>query len=122
MSFAELVDAVQKLSRKEKLELIEAIAQMLQQADAIAEAAPVYQLESEQTKQEAPQPEELFPKPQPALTEVIRELMSRPDPEPEQMLRPGLLKGLVFDEEDFRAAEWHPSDEELENAGLSVHR
>jgi hypothetical protein len=29
---------------------------------------------------------------------------------------------LKLDEEDFKAAEWHPSDEELDNAGLSVRR
>ncbi len=52
----------------------------------------------------------------------IEELLARPNPTPDQMMTYGLFEGrLDLDEEDFKAAEWNPSDEELENAGLSVH-
>jgi len=33
--------------------------------------------------------------------------------EPSQMLKPGILAGIIFDEQDFRLAEWHPTEEQL---------
>ena len=56
------------------------------------------------------------------LRAEIEELFAQPNPTTDQMMTYGLFKGrLNLDEEDFKAAEWNPSDEELENAGLSVH-
>lgn len=53
----------------------------------------------------------------------IEELFARPNPTPDQMMTYGLFKGqLDLDEEDFKIAEWNPTDEELENAGLSSYR
>lgn len=47
------------------------------------------------------------------MAALAAELSARPDPPPEKMLRRGLFQGLVIDEEDFKAAEWHPTDKEL---------
>ncbi|MCL4834225.1 MAG: hypothetical protein KJZ86_17410 [Caldilineaceae bacterium] len=44
---------------------------------------------------------------------LAAELSARPDPPPEKMLPRGLFQGLIIDEEDFKAAEWHPTDKEL---------
>lgn len=131
MTLDTLLQQISQLSDDDKLAVIEATARMLRQtahdssqSDAIAEVASLYRVDEEDEEQRAEpsQQESPFPKPHPKLAEVIRELMSRPDPEPEQMLKRGLFEGLIFNEEDFKAAEYRPSDEELDNAGLSVHR
>lgn len=131
MSVEQVIKAIEQLTDSEKLTVIQATIGMLQrsetgspQIDTVAEVALLYRMDGDATKaEEGSASRKGSPvSSHPTLSEVIQELMSRPDPEPEQMLRPGLLKGIVFDEEDFRAAEWHPSEEELENGGLSLHR
>jgi len=48
------------------------------------------------------------------LRSQIEELMARPDPAPDQMMKHGMFKGrLDLDEEFFKLAEWHPTEEEL---------
>jgi len=32
---------------------------------------------------------------------------------PDLVLKRGILKGMVFNDEDFRLAEWHPTEEQL---------
>ncbi|RLT35912.1 MAG: hypothetical protein DWI57_15365 [Chloroflexi bacterium] len=131
MTIEQVIESVKQLSDGEKLAVIEATARMLRQAandssgaDAVAEAVLLYGVEEEveTAKKESAQWVGPISDSRPTLAAIIEELMSRPDPTPEQMLKRGLLKGVVYNEEDFRAAEWHPSDEELENAGLSVGR
>ncbi|MGB5050747.1 MAG: hypothetical protein WBO46_17520 [Caldilineaceae bacterium] len=47
------------------------------------------------------------------MAALAAELSARPNPPPEKMLPRGLFQGLIVDEEDFKAAEWHPTDKEL---------
>ncbi|MBX3050496.1 MAG: hypothetical protein KF753_03410 [Caldilineaceae bacterium] len=131
MSVEQVIKTIEQLTDSEKLTVIRATAGMLQrsatdlpQIDTVAETAPLYRVDEDAAKAERGSASQKGSpvSSHPTLSEVIQELMSRPDPEPEQMLKPGLLKGIVFDEEDFRAAEWHPSEEELENGGLSLCR
>lgn len=107
-----LLQSIEELAIGDKLALIEAITQMLQnELQSEGQSRPYTNGAS---KQSAP-----IAKPATVKTgnqdmqALIAELLSRPDPTPEQMLPRGLLKGMIFDEEDFRAAEWHPSEKEL---------
>lgn len=109
-----LLASIQDLSVADKLALITAISQMLQNElqsqSTINGHAKVEQPESKDSVQLSSGELQTSNQDMKAL---IAELLSRPDPTPEQMLPRGLLKGMHFDEEDFRAAEWHPSEKEL---------
>ena len=108
-----LLESVRTLSVPDKLALIEAISQMLQ--DELRSRAHINGRakahQSEKNLPEQPQPDAWQGNQD--IKAMIAELLSRPDPTPEQMLPYGIWEGVQFDEEDFRAAEWHPSDKEL---------
>ena len=104
---ATLLQSIDELSVNDKLSLIEAITQMLQHDLAVNGIA---------TPQNGATGEKLatMPTGQQDMKALIAELFSRPNPPPEKMLPYGLFKGaLALDEEDFRIAEWHPSDKDF---------
>jgi hypothetical protein len=108
-----LLESVRTLSVTDKLALIEAISQMLQnelqsppQRTGHAKVEPLPKPDSTSL------PAHLRTGKQ-DIKALIAELLSRPDPTPDKMLRRGIWKGVQFDKEDFRAAEWHPSEKEL---------
>lgn len=48
----------------------------------------------------------------------MRNFLTMPNPEPEQMIQSGMFKGRIpVDDEYFKMAEWHPSEEELAGDG-----
>ncbi|MEZ4731256.1 MAG: hypothetical protein R3E79_29405 [Caldilineaceae bacterium] len=103
-----LLESIQVLSVPDKLALIEAISQMLQNelhnrtyANGIVKPPVLSPEPSIETKGQG-------------IQLLIREALSRPKPKPNQMLRCGMFQGRIPTDEDlFKAAEWHPSDEEL---------
>lgn len=104
-----LLETVRALSIPDKLALIETISQMLQdelrnktQANGIA-------------KQTAPTSEPSLVKSKTQdLHVLIQEALLRPIPNPDKMLRLGMFQGRIPTDEDlFKAAEWHPTDEEI---------
>lgn len=105
-----LLKSVRTLSVSDKLLLMQTVAYMLRQ-----ELAAYEQSTSEQ--QNGAKPHRLAQIMLDAQTDaslIVAELLSRPSPTPEQMLPRGLFKGqLQLDDEDFRMAEWRPSEEEL---------
>src|SRR5437588_5856604 len=103
---ATLLQSVDELSVNDKLSLIEAITHMLQHDLAVnGSAQPQNGATSEKLA--------VRPTGQQDMKALIAELFSRPNP-PEKMLPYGLFKGaLALDEEDFRMAEWHPSDKDF---------
>lgn len=112
MTLHDILQQITRLSDGEKLAVIEATARMLRQSvnhssqtDAIAEVVSPYRVDDVK--------EFYLVQGRQKMAALAAELSSRPNPPPEEMLPRGILKGLVFDEEDFRAAEWHPTDEEL---------
>lgn len=110
MTLENLLQHVRRLSDSEKLALIQSTAHMLQQShftddSLIGEDSSVVNL-TEQSHH---------------MVEIIEKLMSRPDPVPGQMMKRGIFKGVTIDESDFKAAEWHPHDDELDNGGTSLH-
>jgi|LakMenE01Jun11ns_1017448.scaffolds.fasta_scaffold9648954_1 hypothetical protein len=108
-----LLESVRTLSIPDKVALIEAVSQMLQRELQNPPRVNGHaKVESLPAREPAPLPAHLHVGNQ-DMKALIAELLSRPDPTPEQMLPRGLLQGLQFDEEDFRAAEWHPSEKEL---------
>lgn len=108
-----VLDTVRTLSVTDKLALIEAVSQMLQNELQSPPHLNGHAKGEESVKSVAiPLPAHLATGNQ-DMKAMIAELLSRPDPTPEQMLPRGLLQGLQFDEEDFRSAEWHPSEKEL---------
>lgn len=121
MTFASIVNEVQTLSRDEKLELVETLVQLLRQeltadsAHSVSEiAAPYIADELVNTSLTA---EIDFDKASDSnLDALLYGHLNSPDPEPHQMLPYGLFKGMNFTEEDFRAAEWHPSTEDVASA------
>jgi hypothetical protein len=118
MTLDNVLQQVRKLSDNEKLALIESTVHMLQESQSATSASgePVVP-DLTDTK------DQLIEQGQRKMAVIVHELLSRPNPTPEQMLTYGLFKGrLKLDEEDFKAAEWRPSQEELDNAGLSVRR
>ncbi len=137
MTLESMIPQIRQLSNREKLALIEVTAQMLQKEQTTQETAmlPARDRAAEPSATQSVDEdnaadlsfeewkERQFEQGRHKMAALIAELLSRPDPPREKMLTYGLFKGrLNFDEEDFKAAEWNPSDEELENAGLSVHR
>lgn len=105
-----LLKSVRTLSISDKLLLIQTLAYMLRQELADNE-------QSANEHQNGAKPDRLAQIMQNAQNDaslIVTELLSRPNPTPEQMLPRGLFKGqLQLDDEDFRMAEWHPSEEEL---------
>jgi hypothetical protein len=121
MTLTDILHSVRQLSENDKLALIEATAQMLQQAlgersdesvAAVAEVAAPYQIEKVAVSNSTFEIDfdELSDT---DLESVLRAHLYSPNPEPQQMLQRGLLRGMNFDEDDFRAAEWHPSQEDM---------
>jgi hypothetical protein len=118
MTLENVLQQVRTLSDKEKLALIESTAQMLQESRS-AESSAGRSVATDSTAIK----EDLFKQGRYNMAAIIEELMNRPNPTPEQMLTYGLFgRRLKLNKEDFKAAEWHPSDEELDNAGLSLRR
>jgi hypothetical protein len=105
-----LLQSIRNLSVPDKLLLMQTIADMLRK-----ELATYEQSASEQQNGvESDRLAQIIQDAQHDMSVTIAELLSRPKPTPEQMLPRGLFKGqLSLDDEDFRMAEWHPSEEEL---------
>ncbi len=104
---ATLLQSIDELSVNDKLSLIEAITQMLQHE--LAPNGSTQPQNGATSKKLA-----IVPPAQQDMKALIAELFSRPNPPPEKMLPYGLFKGaLALDEEDFRMAEWHPSDKDF---------
>ena len=102
-----LSQSVDELSVNDTLAIIEAITQMLQHELTVngstqpQNGATDEKLAAMSTGQQS-------------MKALIAELFSGPTPPPEKMLRRGMFKGRVpVDEELFKLAEWHPTDEEL---------
>lgn len=121
MTLSDILDSVRQLSQNDKLALIEATARMLRQAfgadeevfvETVAEVAEQYQVEKIAVSNSTFEIDfdELSDT---DLEIVLRTHLYSPNPEPQQMLPRGLLRGMNFNEDDFRAAEWHPSSEDL---------
>lgn len=108
MTLHDVLQQVTKLSNADKLALIEATAQMLREAsdvngdesvEAVAEVVAPYRVSEGVDK----------------MRELLIELGNRPNPTPDKMITYGLFKGqLNVTDDDLRAAEWHPTDEELD--------
>ena len=113
-----MLESATILSDEEKFELVEELLQMLRAS-----------FQSPQEDQEKESAQDVMPTSPRAsalhskeyylaqsrrkMAVLAAELSSRPNPKPDQMLPYGLFKGMHFTEEDFRAAEWHPTDAEL---------
>lgn len=104
MTLENLLQQVRRLSDSEKLALIESTVHMLQKKTFADDNSVVNLTEQRQR-----------------MADIVGKLFSRPDPIPGQMMSRGIFKGVTIDESDFKAAEWHPSDDELDNAGSSLH-
>jgi hypothetical protein len=109
MTLENVLQQVRQLSDSEKLALIESTANMLQKSRSADNVVDENNLAGYLTQQRH------------KLVEIINELMDRPDPIPAQMMRRGIFKDAIVNEPDFKAAEWHPSDDELDNAAPSIH-
>jgi hypothetical protein len=126
MTWQEIAQAASKLSDSDKLKVIEAIVHTFPGGDAAKEVPATYEVAAHPVEEDENVREERLDKwiEQRTQTQdiaaLIQELLSRPNPTPDQMLPRGILRGINFTDEDFKAAEWHPTDEELENAGLSL--
>lgn len=105
-----LLKSVRTLSVPDKLLLMQTVAYMLRQ-----ELAAYNQSANEQRNgAKSDRLAQIMQNAQTDASLMIAELLSRPQPTPEQMLPRGLAKGqLKLDDEDFRMAEWHPSEEDL---------
>jgi hypothetical protein len=109
MISVDLLCTVRQLSVKDKLLLIQFVSSLL------SEDLPTKQDNSERQNGSSAQNHwQTLDDVDDNMALVIAKLLSRPNPTPEQMLPRGLFKGqLNLSEEDFRIAEWHPSDKEL---------
>lgn len=104
-----LLEAVRTLSITDKLALIASISQMLQdelqnktRVNGTAQKAAIAS-ESSSVKTNSQ-----------GIQALVTESLSRPKPVPDKMLRLGMFQGRIPTDEDlFKAAEWHPTDEEL---------
>lgn len=102
-----LLQSIDELSINDKLSLIEAITQMLQHQ--LGANGATKQQNGVTTEKLAP-----IPTAKQDMQAIVAELLSRPSPPREKMLRRGMFQGRVpVDEELFKLAEWHPTDEEL---------
>lgn len=128
MTVDKVIESVEQLSDSEKLIVIEAIArmvrksiatsQMLQQAvsengvRSVAEVAAPYMADRlVMTESDTDLNFDLVS--DKGLDALLHAHLNSPDPEPNQMLPRGLFTSMNFTEEDFKAAEWHPSAEDL---------
>jgi hypothetical protein len=108
MISATLLESIQSLTIDEKLSLIETIARVLRKELARNGSGKTQRDDS------TTEPSLLDDSQQDAHA-IIAELLSRPAPPREKMLRQGMFKGRVpVDEEIFRLAEWHPIEEDVE--------
>ena len=111
MTLDEIIQSVRELPVHEKLALIEATTHM------VREAVVEYNVDQhEQTEQTLDQRIKKLTT-ESDLKAIVADLLSRPNPPPEKMLRFGMLADQIpdLDLEDFKIAEWHPTDEELED-------
>jgi hypothetical protein len=107
-----LLESVRTLSVADKLVLIEAVSQMLQ--SELQTKLHVNGVIKKSITGAASSP--LKPKSR-SLHELLAEAANRPKPMPDQMIRLGMFQGRIpTDDELFKAAEWHPTDEELASA------
>jgi hypothetical protein len=105
-----LLQTVRELSIQDKLLLVQTVAYMIQKELTAPENRASEQLNGARPEGFT----KIMQEAEDGMRVRIAELLSRPKPTPEQMLPYGLFKGeLNLSEEDFRAAEWHPSEEEL---------
>ncbi len=118
MVSASLLETVQALSVQEKLSLIHSITEMLQKDVSPSAGAPSRNGSSfsqPRGMQDSSDVAEGYTPAQQEIRAQIQELFNRPNPTPEQMLPRGIWRGKAeFTDEDFKMAEWHPTDEELE--------
>ncbi|MBI3959638.1 MAG: hypothetical protein HY328_12585 [Chloroflexi bacterium] len=128
MTVEQIIESAKQLSDSEKLLLVEGVVRMLRKSivasqaavnengvQSVAEAAAPYvadrlilaksdtDLDFDSVLDED-------------LDALLQAHLTSPDPEPHQMLPYGLFKGVNFTEEDFLAAEWHPSAEDFASA------
>ena len=124
LTVSQVVESVEQLSDGEKLAVIEAISQMMQISFfATSRSVSGRQAKTNPKRLKRSVTDDIQPvkasvaagvaEKNDPLTALLIELKNRPNPPREKMLTRGLFKGLVINEEDFQAAEWHPSDEEL---------
>lgn len=107
-----LLESVRILSVADKLALIEAVSQMLQ--SELQNKTHVNGV----AKKSATPSELAVAKPKSrTIQELVTEAANRPKPTPDKMIRLGMFQGRIpSDEELFKAAEWHPTDQELASA------
>jgi len=109
MLSSDLLCTVQQLSVKDKLLLIEVVTSLLRDdltADKYGDSAQ--QNGSQYASLSTPDESETN------AAFLIAQLLNRPNPTAEQMLPRGLFKGeLNLSDEDFKIAEWHPSEKDL---------
>jgi len=118
MTLDDILYNVRQLSPNDKLALIEATVQMLREKPDtdgvrfVAKIAAPYITEEMVITRDAIEIDfdEVSDR---ELDDLLHAHLTGPNPEPHQMLPYGLFKGMNFTEEDFRAAEWHPSAEDL---------
>lgn len=108
-----LLQSIQDLSIGDKLALIEAITQMLQ--NELQGELQSWPYTNGTSKHSTPVAEPTVNKTgNQDMQALIAELLSQPTPTPDKMLYLGMFQGRIpVDEELFALAEWHPSDEEL---------
>lgn len=113
MTVHQVLETVATLSNDEKFELVEAVLQMLRESVATSQQAAIGTTQSiEVAEVIAPyRTDDAVAR----MRKLIIELDNRPNPRSEQMLTYGLFKGqLNITDEDMRAAEWHPTDAEMD--------
>lgn len=118
MTVSQMMKSAVTLSNGEKFELVEALLQMLRASfqstqmeweeasaqDAVKERASVLDVDIK---------EYYLAHGRQKMAALAAELSSRPNPPREKMLPRGLFAGITINDDDFRMAEYHPTDEEL---------
>ena len=107
----QLLQSIRKLSIRDKLSVLHAVTEMLQEEFAVnGQNGSQSDANILAPKQSAPAKHD-----KQDMAALVAELLNRPNPTPEQMLPYGIGQGqLNLTEDDFKIAEWHPTDEELD--------
>lgn len=118
MTLNDLLAQIETLSDADKRTLIEKTRQLLAAGNGsvkvVAETGLADAHVVERVERSAPADDPAADDPYlAALRAKIQADFARPAPAPHKMLKRGLLRGMDFDEEDFRLAEWRPTEEQL---------
>jgi len=117
MTLNDLLAQIETLSDADKRTLIEKTRQLLAAGNGSGSAKRVAETalaDAYVVERSAPADDPAADDPYlAALRAKIQADFARPAPTPDKMLKRGLLRGMVFDEEDFRLAEWRPTEEQL---------